>query len=114
MTGSVRDVKNLGLPLNTNYFGTKGRSHRCLIEVDCSLGQFKSAKLKDKIYTINTPIFFTTLKKKKEIDAPKFQHLLTDGQLLNYVADAVSTSIRFLWSICVLLISSRGGLEVEQ
>ena len=27
--------------------------HRYLIEVDCSSGQFKSAKLKDKEYTIN-------------------------------------------------------------
>ena len=28
-------------------------NQRYLIEVDCSLGQFKSAKLKDKEYTIN-------------------------------------------------------------
>ena len=46
--------------------------HRYLIEVDCSLGQFKSAKLKDKEYTKNAPIFFTTLQKKKKMDAPNF------------------------------------------
>ena len=28
-------------------------NHRYLIEADCSLGQFKSAKLKDKEYAIN-------------------------------------------------------------
>ena len=43
-----------------------------LIEVDCSLGQFKSAELKDKNYTLNALIFFTTLQKKKEIDVPNF------------------------------------------
>ena len=42
------------------------------MEVDCSLGQFKSAKLKDKEYTKNAPIFFTTLQKKKKLDAPNF------------------------------------------
>ena len=41
----------------------KGGGHRYLKEVDCSSGQFKSAKLKDKEYTINAPIFFTTLQK---------------------------------------------------
>ena len=44
------------------------RDHRYLIEVDCSLGQFKSAKLKDKEYIINAPSFYTTLQKKTEID----------------------------------------------
>ena len=38
---------------------------------DCSLGQFKSAKLKDKEYTINAPIFYN-FAKKKEMDAPNF------------------------------------------
>ena len=46
--------------------------HRYLIEVDCSSGQFKSVKLKDKKYTINAPIFFTILQKKKKMDAPNF------------------------------------------
>ena len=71
--------------------------HRYLIEVDGSLGQFKLANLKDKKNTINAPIFIITLQKKKEMDAPNFQHLLLDVQLLIYVADAVSTSIRNLW-----------------
>ena len=31
------------------------------------------------------------------MDAPNFLRLLADGQLLIYVADAVSTSIRYLW-----------------
>ena len=63
-----------------------------LIEVDNSLAQFKSAKLKDKQHTINAPSFYATLQKKKEIDAPRFQHSLADSQLLIYVADAVSPS----------------------
>ena len=46
------------------------------------MGQFKSAKWKDKEHTINAPIFFTTLQKKKEMDAPNFLLLLADGQLL--------------------------------
>ena len=46
--------------------------HRYLIEVDGSSGQFKSAQLKDKEYTINAPSFDTTLPNKKEIDAPSF------------------------------------------
>ena len=45
--------------------------HRYLIEVGCSSGQFKSAKLKDKEYTINAPTFFTTSQKRK-MDAPNF------------------------------------------
>ena len=61
------------------------------------MGQFKSTKLKDKEYTINAPISFTTLQKKKKMDAPNFLHLLADGQLLIYAADDVSTSIRYLW-----------------
>ena len=64
--------------------------HIYLIEVDYSLGQFKSAKLKDKEYSINTPIFHKIAKK---MDAPNFLHLLADGQLFIYVADAVSPSI---------------------
>ena len=47
-------------------------------------------------------IFFTTLQKKKEIDAPNFLHLLANSQLLIYVADAVSTSSRYL-CVCHLL-----------
>ena len=41
--------------------------HRYLIEVDCSLGQFESAKLKDKEFTIKAPNFFTTLQKRKRL-----------------------------------------------
>ena len=34
-------------------------------------------------------VFFTT-SLKREIDPPSFHHLLADGQLLNFVADALS------------------------
>ena len=34
-----------------------GINHRYLIEVDCSLDQFKLVKLKDKKHTINAPVF---------------------------------------------------------
>ena len=63
--------------------------HRYLKEVDCSSGQFKSAKLKDKEYTTKAPILFTTLQKKRN-GCPKFFTFLVDGELLIYVADAVS------------------------
>ena len=46
--------------ITTLYVADKvyaGFYHRYLIKVDCSPGQFKSAKLKDKEYTINGPIF---------------------------------------------------------
>ena len=46
--------------------------HRYLIEVDCSSGQFKSTKLKDKEYTLKAPILLTTSKQKKEMDASSF------------------------------------------
>ena len=45
--------------------------HRYLKEVDCSSGQFKSAKLKDKEYTTKALILFTTVQ-KREMDAPNF------------------------------------------
>ena len=70
-------------------------NHRYLIEVDFSFDQFKSTKWKDKEYTINAPSFYSTSQKRK-IDAPSFQHLLANGQLLVYVADAVSPSVRYL------------------
>ena len=44
---------------------------------------------------MNAPSFIPTLQKRKRA-APSFQHLLADGQLLIYVADAVSPSIRYL------------------
>ena len=47
-------------------------NHRYIIEVDCSLGQFKSAILEDKEYTIDFIKFFHNIAKKKEIDAPSF------------------------------------------
>ena len=71
-----------------------GEIHRYLIEVDYSSGQFKLAKLKDQKYTINAPIFFVTLPKRKRW---MHQIFLSNGQLLIYVTDAVSTSIRYLW-----------------
>ena len=40
--------------------------HRYLIEIGCSSDQFKSAKLKDKEYTINMPIFFHNIAKKSD------------------------------------------------
>ena len=67
----------------------------------CSLGQFKSAKLKDKYYTK----FLHNVANKKEIDAPSFQHLSADSQLLLYVANAVLPSIRYLCFILDILIN---------
>ena len=46
--------------------------HRYQIELDYSPGQFKSAKLKDKKYTINVPSFYTTLHKKERDLCTKF------------------------------------------
>ena len=37
--------------------------------------------------------FFHSIAKKKKIDGPSFLHLLADGQLLIYAADAKSTSL---------------------
>ena len=68
------------------------------MELTPSLMQHYSASYKvlsDR--DINAPNFFTTLQKKKEIDAPNSSYLLVDGQLLIHVADAVSPSIRYLW-----------------
>ena len=39
--------------------------HRYQIELNCSLGQFKSAKLEDKEYTINATKFFCNIAKKE-------------------------------------------------
>ena len=44
-----------------------GVNHRYLIAVDCSSSHLKSAKLKDKEYTINVPSFYTTLQKRKKL-----------------------------------------------
>ena len=52
------------------YSGGSTQDHRYLIEVDCSLGQFKSDKLKDKQFTINAPIFSQHC--KKEMDPLNF------------------------------------------
>ena len=41
--------------------------HRYLIEVDLSSGQSKFAKSKDKEYTINAQIFWTTSQKRKRL-----------------------------------------------
>ena len=40
---------------------------RYQIEVDCSSGQFKSAKLKDKESTINVPSFLNNIEKRKRL-----------------------------------------------
>ena len=53
-----------------NFESCTGR-HVALLQ-PWSLGQFKSAKLRDEEYTINAPIFSQQSKKKKEIDAPHF------------------------------------------
>ena len=67
-------LPNLRKLWNTNYITkpheSRTRKIKCffqryLIEVDCSLGQFESAKLKDKEYAINAPILSTTLQKRK-------------------------------------------------
>ena len=42
------------------------------------------------------------------MDAPNFLHLLADGQLVIFVADAVSPSIRYLWPIA---FNSYHGME---
>ena len=42
--------------------------------------------------------FFHNIAEKKDLDAPNFLHLLAAVQLLIYFADAVSPSIRYLWS----------------
>ena len=63
---------HLNFYLWTTSLETASFTHSYLIEVDCSSGQFKLAKLKDKKYTINAPIFFITLQKKKEMAAPNF------------------------------------------
>ena len=39
-----------------------------------------------------------TEQQKKEISAPSFKIFFADGQLLIYVADAASSSIRYLWT----------------
>ena len=50
------------------YFSFFASLHnRYVTEVDCSSGQFKSAKLKDKEYTINAPIFTQYCKKRKRL-----------------------------------------------
>ena len=67
--------------------------HRYLIEEDCSSGQFKSAKLKDKNHTTDTPIFLTTLHKRNTLMHQIFNIC---WQMVSY-ADAVSPFIRYLW-----------------
>ena len=49
---------------NKGYIKKSGQ-HRYLIEVDFSLGQFKSSKMKDKEYSITAPIFSQHCKKRK-------------------------------------------------
>ena len=39
---------------------------------------------------------FCNVAKKKDMDASNFKHLLADGQLLIYVADVVSSSVKYL------------------
>ena len=60
--------------------------HSYLIEVDCSLGQFKVAKLKDKEYDLNAPIFSQHWEKRKKMDPPNFYLFQADGQLLIYLS----------------------------
>ena len=38
--------------------------HRYIKEIDCSSGQFKSAKLKDKVYTKKAPSLLNNIKKR--------------------------------------------------
>ena len=67
-------------------------NHRYLIEVDCSLGQFKSAKLKDQEYAINAPISQYCKKRKKD-GCTKF---LTFVGRWSADSAAAPTSIRYL------------------
>ena len=46
--------------------------HKYLMEADCSLGNLSLPNWNKKTYTMNEPSFYTTLRKKKEIDAPSF------------------------------------------
>ena len=65
---TIRLVHNTNIPVPTT--GSEhdtavletGLNHRYLIEVDCSLGEFKSTKLKEEVYTINAPSFCTTFR----------------------------------------------------
>ena len=43
------------------------------------------------------------------MDAPNFKHLLANGQLLIYVADAVSPSIRYMLSILINVTKKTTG-----
>ena len=65
LSGLNRKVKFWQIP----FFHCKNMhcfSHRYLMEVDCSLGQFKSTKLKDKEYTINAQSSAQHCKKERD------------------------------------------------
>ena len=61
------------------------------------LGPIQVCQIERQIMYYKWTNFFTTLQKKKEMDTPIFKLLLANGQLLIYFADAVSTSLRYLW-----------------
>ena len=54
----------MGKPRTFMFLFGDDIGYRYLIEVDCSLGQFKSAKLRGQEDTINASRFYTTLLKK--------------------------------------------------
>ena len=68
----LRKRGNIFHSLFTSYWYCvyKCLKYRYIFEVDCSLGQFKSTKLKGKECAINASSFYKTLQIKKEIDAP--------------------------------------------
>ena len=43
-----------------------GQNIQQLIQVVCSLDQFKSVKLKDNKYTLNAPCFYKTLQQRRK------------------------------------------------
>ena len=65
-----------------NWTQVHRQDHRYLIEEDCSLGQFRSAKLKDKQYTINAPIFSQHCKKRKRLMHQLFNIFIIQYQFL--------------------------------
>ena len=62
------------------------------MEVDYSLAQIEGQRTH-----YESTKFLHNIVKKKKIDAPTFQYLTADCQLLIYVADAISPTIRYLW-----------------
>ena len=79
--------------------------HRYLI--DCSLANLSLPNWKtNNILTLNAPIFFTTLQKRKRWIHPIFNVCW----LLIYVSNVVSSSIRYMWYYLVIVV----GLKCQR